>query len=609
MQADKDEIRARNDIVEVLGAYVSLRKRGRNWQGLCPFHQEKTPSFHADPVTQTFRCFGCGASGDVFTFIERHENMTFVEAAELLARRVGLSFARQGAPGPPPGERERLYDANARAAEFYRGVLEKAAAPRDYLQRRGLAKGTLERFALGFAPEGWTSLVGFLRSRKVDLRDAEKAGLLHVGRTGEHYDAFRQRIVFPIHDEQERIVGFGGRAMGEEQPKYLNTGETPIFAKSRLLYGLPFARRKVAAEGRSLLMEGYMDVIAAHQAGFGSALATLGTSLTEEHARKLARLAPVVVLVYDADNAGIRATLRASEILEKEGAEVRVVRLPEGDDPDSLLRRGESAAFQRAVDGALGRVEYQLERVLATSSTADDAALARTLRKIVAILATVPSRAERDAYMERVWRVHPLSVHGPGVAKEQLHRDAEAYAAGARGAGRQPARPVLPPSQAGGAPPTPAHGPSAAERAEAQILRALAEPRWRRVALGAAAPDNMVTPFGRELIQFVSAHAEELAMDEEGLVSLLDRDAEPAFSLAARERLQEFGMITQKEPLTQALIEGSLRTLRRHRMEALKSELVRFLKDQGELTSADRDRVAELNRLLRELQSSSGAAP
>jgi DNA primase len=264
-----------------------LKQKGRNWQGLCPFHQEKTPSFYVDPATQTFKCFGCGASGDVFTFISRYENMSFVEAAEWLARRAGLQFARRGQEeAGRKSERDQIFEINAVACDYFRTMLQRVPAAKEYLHQRGLTQEALTRFQIGYAPDSWDALVSFLRARRLSLQIAETAGLVVRASSGDMVDMFRHRIIFPIHDEQERIVGFGGRALGDMQPKYLNTGETPVFAKSRLLYGLPFARRKIAAAGYTLLMEGYMDVVAAHQADFSNALATLGTSLTEEHARK-----------------------------------------------------------------------------------------------------------------------------------------------------------------------------------------------------------------------------------------------------------------------------------------------------------------------------------
>lgn len=661
MSADKEEIRSRNDIVEVIGALVPLKRKGRNYQGLCPFHPEKTPSFYVDPATQSFKCFGCGASGDVFTFIERYENMTFVEAAEFLARRVGLVFARKGGEHTAPSERERLFAINAAALEYFRKCLERSEAASEYLQKRGLTAEIIRQFQLGYAPEGWDGLTAYLNAQRHDLRLAATAGLVYPSRTGgDYYDAFRQRIIFPIHDEQQRIAGFGGRALGDEQPKYLNTGDTPIFTKSKLLYGLPFARRKIASEGGALLMEGYMDVIAAHQAGFTNAVATLGTSLTEEHARKLARLVPtdpVVVLVYDADSAGIKATLRASEMLEKEGVQVRVARLPAGDDPDSLLKRGEIVTFQKAIDQAMSRVEYQLDRIIAEADQSTEAGRQLMLRKIVAILASVPSRAERDSYIDRVWRFHPMSARNPDVAAEQLHRDAEALAARRHGEGRSPQRETAPLEHApnvgsasfdGGSagrrferqdrdadyragpassrsgyrggrtergrpirspekpPSPPPGGATALERAERELIRALAEAEWRAWVLERATADYFVTPQGRRLFGFI--HARQARLQEASaadLLTMIEAEEDRDFSASIRELLQEFNTLMANVPIIEAALEECLRRLKRHRIQCLEDEIKNLIPDlrgTGEPTERDRALVQEHQRLLKELK-------
>lgn len=660
--ADKDEIRARNDIVDVIGASVALKRKGRSYLGLCPFHSEKTPSFNVNPETQTFTCFGCGAKGDVFTFVERMENMTFVEAADLLARRVGLTFARQGVDRAVASERDALFEINALALAFFRRTYGQVKVAREYVEgRRGIAPETCERFGIGYAPDAWDGLTGYLASRRHDLRAAAAAGLLHAKPDGDYYDTFRHRIMFPIYDDQERVVGFGGRAFGDETPKYLNTGETPIFAKSKLLYGLSFARKAIAAQGCVLLMEGYLDVIAAHQYGFTNAVATLGTSLTEDHARRLARLVienPTVVLVYDADNAGIKATLRASEILEKEGIHVRVCRLPAGEDPDSLLKRPDGVAlFQRAIDGAVGRVEYQLERIVATSDQTTDEGRAAMLNKIVHILATVPTRAERDVYVERMWRHHPMRAR-PTEAKERLHQDAEAIAQqrlgktrpaptpATVGAATPPAAPYRRPNEPHGRRPSPEDGkgrrpwneppgrptvpPGAArpiipvvsttaeQRAEQELVRALATPEWRAAVLERVPTEDLVTPLARRFFQYVRDQSDRLAALNGDVLALLGECEDQAFSLAMREWLQEIAARLENEPMSRsnregiaridaALIEGWAERLRRYRKQQLTRELTEILAGKPELSAEDQERVDEYYRLLAELNRRSAA--
>ncbi|HSV73023.1 MAG TPA: DNA primase [Chthonomonadales bacterium] len=600
MRVDKDEIRARNDIVDVIGASVALRRRGRNHVGLCPFHNEKTPSFNVDSVTQTFKCFGCDASGDVFTFVERYQNLSFLDAAEYLARRAGVAFERTG-QGQRAGERDRLYQINATALAYYRSQLGRSAFARDYAARRGLTDEALARFQIGFALDSWDSLAGYLSVKKADIAAARQAGLLQTGSSGELFDMFRHRLMFPILDEQERVAGFGGRCLGDEQPKYLNTGETPIFQKSRLLYGLSYARRRIAAEGKALLMEGYMDVIAAHQAGFAYAVATLGTALSEDHARRLARLFPAnptVVLVYDADSAGVRATLKGSEILEKEGIAVRIVRLPEGDDPDSLLRRGESATFQRLIDAAPGRVEYQLDRIVLEADQSTEAGRVAMLRRIVAILASVPSRSERDIYIDRVWQHHTMRASGAGVAKEQMHRDAEAYAAQSRERPRRPAASAPMPPGAGRARPARL---TASERAERLLARGLASGEWSGWVVGSATEDDFLDPNVRRLFELVRDSPETALSGPQALLGALDAQGDAIFAQAVRTLLQEFDSIAANEPLSEAVLAGCVERLRQAKIRHLTAEMAKCL--QGPVvTEADREQVRAYHRTLEKLK-------
>ena len=661
--ADKEEIRERNDIVEVVASFVTLKKRGRNWVGLCPFHQEKTPSFNVDAITRSYKCFGCGESGDIFSFVQKYQNMTFVEAAEFLAKRVGLTLDRMNSSDSELSDRAKLFEINGIAREWFSLMLSRVPEAKDYLYERGVTFDIIQQFQLGYAPEGWDNLTGYMETRRYDLAMASVAGLIHVGKTSSYYDIYRKRIMFPIHDEQERIVGFGGRAMGDEQPKYLNTGETPLFNKSKLLYGLPFARRKIAAEGKTLIMEGYMDVIAAHQAGFTNAVATLGTSLTEEHAKKLARLAPMVVLVYDGDNAGIKATLRSSEILEAQGVEVRVVSLPAGDDPDSLLKRGEISTFQRSIDNALGRVEYQLDRIIAGADQSSAAGRAKMLLQIVAILSTIGTRAERDVYIEQVWRYHSMSSSGPGPAKEQMHRDAETYKSTKKmGSMRQPPHssedmdemPPMPGEEQGSfgreyqeepehtyqfqnqiqpryarqsdqnqreeggwksrprkferprrivKPPIQTDGPRAAERAEKELLRALLEPGLKSLVLNSVTTDFMLTDFSREILRLVSQNSQ--ITEEADLLATVENENNHELAEEFRLLLQEFHALMVNVPMTQALVEDCVRTLKKFKIQCRCQELARYLHGRLEIAPEDLELQREYLQLQKELKGSS----
>lgn len=629
--ADKEEIRQRTDLVELIGRTVQLRKAGRNFTGLCPFHQEKTPSFHVDPAAQTFKCFGCGVGGDCFTFVERYENLSFVEAAEFLAKRAGLEFTRRGREAATE-RRNPLYELNAMACGYYQKQLEAHPHALQYLRSRGLNDETIRQFQLGFAPNRFDALTGFLIVRRADLKTAEQAGLIRSGSGGDHFDLFRNRVLFPIFDEMDRIVGFGGRAMGDDTPKYLNTGDTPIFTKSRLLYGISRARREIGAQGRTLLMEGYLDVIAAHQAGFTNAVATLGTALTEEHAKKLARLAPEAVLVYDGDAAGIKATLRAGELLEQAEIRVRVAALPPGEDPDSLLRSGRHDLFAKCLRESVGRIEYLLDRVTADTdqTTADGRAL--LLRKIVAVLATVPSASERDIYMERVWRFHPAAAHSPTQAKQQMHADILAFLerrgtktspreaavsqTGHRRDRWQTTSPQQPaPPASGPAKPAPPPRISAVERAERELVLALADPVWREKVLDFVKQEDFTTPAAQHAYHFASIYRERLRTSGMSFQTLVRMEADAESAEQVLNLLQDSMAIVEKQSvsetleeqlgsMTDAVLQQCAATLRRHQLELLKQKISPLLEGKSEISGEqDRRLVAEYHRLLKQLRA------
>ena len=365
LQDIKEEIRSRTDIVEVIGNYTRLKRAGKNWTGLCPFHADKNPSFSVSP-TGFYKCFSCGEGGDLFKFIQKKENLEFIEAIEFLAKRAGIVFERRGVSPEKASEREQMFALNELAAKFFQDRLTKSPEAQDYLANRALLKSTQEQFQLGFAPPDWEALTFFLQKQRLDLALALKIGLIKERKEGSsgYYDTFRNRLMFPIFDVNGRVIAFGGRAMGDDKAKYLNSEQSPLFDKSRTLYGLNFARRKLSGDTPAVFVEGYVDVITAHQAGFPQCVATLGTSMTEEHARLLVRYNPKVVICYDGDSAGIKATLRGAAVWEAigiEGAEVRVGPSACRRRPRFTAQAGEVTTFQKALDAAIPRVEYQIE--------------------------------------------------------------------------------------------------------------------------------------------------------------------------------------------------------------------------------------------------------
>ncbi len=336
----KEQIKSVCDIVELIGQYVQLKKVGKNYVGLCPFHSERNPSFTVSPEKQMFHCFGCKKGGDIFTFWMEYHNVSFIEALKDLAERYNIKL--KGISSEKKEEREKLFEANRVAALFFKKMLfeKEGKLAREYLKKRRIDLSLAKELWIGYAPDGWENLCSFLRERNIELEIASKAGLIvqRVDRDG-YYDRFRRRIIFPIFDIRGRIVGFGGRIIGEGGPKYLNTPETPIFHKGSILYGLNFSYKAIRQKGKAILVEGYMDWIALWKCGIENSVATLGTALTQNHIRRLKGYADEVILIFDSDEAGKKAALRSFHLFANESVPAKVVILPEGHDPDSFLNR------------------------------------------------------------------------------------------------------------------------------------------------------------------------------------------------------------------------------------------------------------------------------
>ncbi|MCR4402813.1 MAG: DNA primase [Firmicutes bacterium] len=419
-----DELRAKSDIVEVISGYVALKQAGRTYKGLCPFHAEKTPSFVVSPEKQLFHCFGCGAGGDVFSFVMKIENLSFAEAVRLLADRAGIVVDERAQGAAEAREEQRaLYEANEAACEYFESVLARspeARNARDYLKRRGLADETVAKFRLGFASQSWDALLRALSRRKIAKETLLAAGLVVPGKEpGSCYDRFRARLMFPICDPSGRVIGFGGRVLDDSVPKYLNSPETVLFKKGRTLYGLHLAKDFIRKDSTAVVVEGYMDAITAHQHGFRNVVASLGTALTEEQARTLRRYAPAVVIAYDADAAGAAATVRGMEILADAGLTVKVASLPEGEDPDATLRRGGTEALSRVLLDARPLVDYRLHLAVSSSDLATVEGRVQGAREAAKVIATVRSAVERSEYTRRAALLLKIDP-------EALGRDVEA---------------------------------------------------------------------------------------------------------------------------------------------------------------------------------------
>ena len=395
-------VRDRVDIVDLVGRYVSLKKAGRSHKGLCPFHHEKSPSFVVTPERGTWHCFGCGEGGNAFAFLMRHENLTFPEAVRSLAAELGIEI-----PESDTGERgvlEGVLRANALAQEYYQRALagEEGGAAREYLAGRGLGVEESSRFGIGFAPDRWEGVVEVLRRAHLAGDVAERAGLARARSGGGHYDLLRGRVVFPIQDARGRVIAFGGRALSAGQdPKYLNTPESPVFRKREALYGLPGALEPMRRADRAIVVEGYFDQIALARAGLGEAVATCGTALTEEHAKSLSRRTRNVVLLFDGDEAGQRAMLRALEVMLPAGLRVRAAALPGGADPDDFLRREGAEALRNLVDAAPPALEIAIARA-AAAGCRTPWERADAVRALTPLLVLVPDPVERGEFARRL---------------------------------------------------------------------------------------------------------------------------------------------------------------------------------------------------------------
>ena len=397
-----EEVVRRNDITDVVASYVQLRHRGRTHTGLCPFHSEKTPSFVVYPETQSFYCFGCGAGGDVITFIKKINNLDYVEAVKYLAGRAGM---------PMPEEddkvgrlRSRVLSVNKETARFFYEQLnaptEEAAAARAYWRGRGLSDSTIRRFGLGYAPNDFRALRMHLRAKGFTEEEMLAAGVEKRSEKGNVYDAFRGRVMTPIFDLRGNVIAFGGRVLGNEKPKYINSPETLVYKKSKAMFALSIAKKSTSR--RYILCEGYMDVISLHQAGFDTAVAACGTALTAEQVRLLAEYADEVVLCYDSDEAGQKATARSLGLFSESPVKVSVLNIPNAKDPDEFIKKFGRDAFDRLLNGTSNAIEYKIQKVKSKYDITRAADRVEYIKEVIRILADGVSPTERDIYAGRL---------------------------------------------------------------------------------------------------------------------------------------------------------------------------------------------------------------
>ena len=543
----KDRVRDAVDFVELVSARTELRRAGpARYEGLCPFHEERSPSFGIDPGQKVYYCFGCQASGDVFTFVQETEGVDFKGALELLADRFAVELEREE-EDPKQAERrrqrERLLELLTRTAAYYERCLweaEEAKAAREYLESRGLGEEILREFHVGYSPSAWDRVL--LASRRGGFTEQElyATGLAQRSKeNGRPYDRFRGRIMFPLADVRGRVLGFGARAMREEQkPKYLNTSDNDVYHKGQHLYGADLARAHAARAGQAILCEGYTDVIALHQAGLRNTVGSMGTALTAEQVGELARMAQTVLLALDADSAGQEAMLKAAGLAAKRKLELRVVALPAGTDPADLVQRDGAQAISAAVEQAVPFVRFRVERVLATGDHGSPEGRDRMVEELRPVFAMLPPSAMRLELTKL--------VSGRLALPESLMETLLASQT-ARRQGNQSGR-----SAPGDAPPVPTNGLSRREETERTFLAlCIASPEEGEQALGSL---NVDEHFTSELLQRAArhlgaGHLRDPMADPAGLADGLDGD--PQMKALLAELVVEAG----REPVQPAMLD------------------------------------------------------
>lgn len=412
-----DEIKQQINIVDVIGREVALKKAGSSYKGLCPFHSEKTPSFSVSEQGQYFNCFGCGKKGDVYRFVMDYYKIPFIDAVEKLCDEYGIKKPEWSNRGPKI-DYDKYYAINAKAARFYYNCLGRVPNKGiSYLVSRGLSKDSITAFGLGYAPADGTALTDHLRSEGVSDEDLLMLGLSNQGKNGL-YDKFRDRVMFPIINSNDKVIGFGGRAIGDIKPKYLNSQESDVFLKKNNLFGLNLTRKEISDAGRAIIVEGYMDLISLYQAGVRNVAASLGTALTDNQARLLCRYSRNIVLSYDSDAAGINAALRGISVINNAGGKARVMNVTDGKDPDDFVKKHGKEAFLRLADSAIPATDFRLSLARQGLELSDDRQVLEYIDRVVPILRSL-GPVEQDLYIKKLAGEFNISEHAIALAVEQ----------------------------------------------------------------------------------------------------------------------------------------------------------------------------------------------
>jgi DNA primase len=547
-----DRVKQAADIVEVVSAHTDLRRQGARYVGLCPFHEERTPSFSVEPQEKLYHCFGCGVGGDVIKFVEEKEGLGFAEAVEMLADRYGVELEREQEDPRAEARRQRrrrLEQLLERAAAFYANYLwesDEAAKAREYLAERGLGEEVLRSFGVGYAPSAWDKILVRGQQAGFSVEELRGVGLVQRGRSGGEYDRFRERIMFPIRDRRGRTLGFGGRAMRSDQgAKYVNTAETDFFHKSHMLYGIDLAKEAIAKRGRVVVVEGYTDVLALHQAGIAEAVGVMGTAITEEQVAALSGMVDEVVLALDADSAGQEAMLRAQRVAAGRKVRLRVAAMPAGEDPAEMIAAEDGAERFRAIaEGAVELAAFQVGLVLERTDVGSPSERDRALDEVAPILAGMGEGASRDDLVRRVagkLDLEPALVLGRVTAAKPLSGGGE------RESRRRPAAP--------GAPARGGELTSRERRERALLAMCIALPEEGAAYL-TRLTDEHLSPTGARAAAWLREHTEDPA-------SNLPHDDDQLAGLIA-----ELVILAHDEPASEEAMELNYLLLEQRRLEA-----------------------------------------
>lgn len=511
------ELKARSDLGEIASNYVVLKRSGKNLVGLCPFHSEKTPSFNIYPDNGSFYCFGCGVGGDIITFVRRIENLDYMEAIRFLAQRAGLTVPENQVDDGMAKLRARILALNRETARYYYEVLcsEKGTPGRNYFAKRQLKPETIRHFGLGFSPPGRYALVDYLERKGFTQQEMVLANVAFKSRSGRAFDRFYDRVMFPIIDLRGNVVAFGGRTLGDDKPKYLNTSETPVFSKGDMLFALNFAKN--SRQEQLILCEGYMDVISMHQAGFTNAVATLGTALTPAQARLMSHYAKEIIVSYDADEAGQKAASRAIPILRSAGLLVRVLTISGGKDPDEYIKANGPARFQQMLDSCGNDVEYRLQKAKNGCNLQTAEGRVTYLRGAVKVLSALENKVERAVYAGKVAAETSIETATLLSQVESGNKKLE------KGRQKKQFREIRKQTEGfhNSVNPEKSEHLRAASAEEALIAYLMNHPEREKAVLAVLPPEEFVTKFNRRVYEKIAGR-----MKEEKPVTLTDLSAD-----------------------------------------------------------------------------------